>query len=61
MNKSKVRGLKWNLKKVRGSILHFSLIIIIIKTVIVNAIEGAGYYCDSGSQNFEFWRIDFRV
>ena len=25
MNESKVRGLKWNLKKVRGSVLHFSL------------------------------------
>ena len=25
MNESKVKGLKWNLKKVRGSVLHFSL------------------------------------
>ena len=24
MNENKVRGLKWNLKKVRGSVLHFS-------------------------------------
>ena len=24
MNKSKVRGLKWNLKKLRGSVLHFT-------------------------------------
>ena len=29
MNKSKVRGLKWNLKKLRESILHFTLFIII--------------------------------
>ena len=25
MNKSKFRGLKWNLKKLRGSVLHFTL------------------------------------
>ena len=25
MNESKIRGLKWNLKKVRGPVLHFSL------------------------------------
>ena len=25
MNENKVKGLKWNLKKVRGSVLHFSL------------------------------------
>ena len=25
MNEGKVKELKWNLKKVRGSILHFSL------------------------------------
>ena len=25
MNKSKVRGLKWNLKKFRGLVLHFSI------------------------------------
>ena len=25
MNKSKVRGLKWNLKKLKGLILHFTL------------------------------------
>ena len=24
MNESKVRGLKWNLEKIRGSVLHFS-------------------------------------
>ena len=24
MNESKVRGLKWNLKKVKGSVFHFS-------------------------------------
>ena len=24
MNKSKVKGLKWNLKKLRGSVLHFT-------------------------------------
>ena len=24
MNESKVRGLKWNLKKISGSVLHFS-------------------------------------
>ena len=24
MNKSKVRGLKWNLKKLKGSVLHFT-------------------------------------
>ena len=29
MNKSKVRGLKWNLKKLRGSVLHFTLKIIL--------------------------------
>ena len=26
MNKSKVRELKWNIKKLRGSVLHFSQI-----------------------------------
>ena len=26
MNKSKVRGLKWHLKKLRGWVLHFNLI-----------------------------------
>ena len=25
MNKKKVRGLKWNLKKLRESVLHFTL------------------------------------
>ena len=25
MNKNKVKGLKWNLKKVRKSVLHFSI------------------------------------
>ena len=24
MNKSKIRGLQWNLKKLRGSVLHFT-------------------------------------
>ena len=25
MNKNKIRGLKWNLKKLRESVLHFTL------------------------------------
>ena len=25
MNKNKIRGLKWNLKKLRGSVLHLTL------------------------------------
>ena len=35
MNESKVRGLKWNLKKVRGSVMHFSQINNILYTFIV--------------------------
>ena len=25
MNESKIRGMKWNMKKIRGLVLHFSL------------------------------------
>ena len=28
MNKNKIRELKWNLKKLKGSILHFTLVIL---------------------------------
>ena len=31
MNESKVKGLKWNLKKVRKLVLHFNLCVIIKK------------------------------
>ena len=52
MNESKIRGLKLNLKKVRGSILHFSLIFlssttgynnlllsICCKSVVINIVD----------------------
>ena len=35
MNESEVRGLKWNLKKVRGLVMHFSQINNILYTFIV--------------------------
>ena len=42
MNESKVRGLKWNLKKVRWSILHFSLIIIYTFINYINFTNTSG-------------------
>ena len=36
MNKNKVRGLKWNLKKFRGSVLHFTILFFINNLVIYN-------------------------
>ena len=32
MNESKIRGLKWNLKKFKGLILHFNLLFLLHNT-----------------------------
>ena len=36
MNKNKVRGLKWNLKKFRRSILHFTPNVMLVNMITIN-------------------------
>ena len=38
MNESKVRGLKWNLKKLRELVLHFSFLKYIYIYIVIHVI-----------------------
>ena len=52
MNKNKVRGLKWNLKKIKELVLHFIQLIItkiynLINWYKINSILELGRICNS--------------